>query len=335
MRILFTLLFITTFLHSCKKEIEQTEEMTLLEIQQVKSIDNYPTVSQYTLHCAESGLIAVDFLTDRIHVLDYETLEMKHIFGQSGAGPGELQEAVHAASDKKRLFVLDSGNQRINVYKKEEWVFEKAIPLELLFGTRFGITDDGFIFAASYHGDNPLLRMKTNDNSSKEFFGDWIVPERRTRNEFNVLPYQNRIIAISKTEPVVQFFDSSGTLLSESILDNDPTYSESLNFINSFYQSQENQFATVILFNDAAIWKNYLLIHFYTRPGGNFEFNNFMVYKIVEDGLEKAAAFKTEVPEGRGLGAVSTFCVHNNRLYSNGPLRDIYVYNLKELGLEM
>ncbi|MCC5906906.1 MAG: hypothetical protein JJU13_11900 [Balneolaceae bacterium] len=322
-------------MHSCKKDIEQAEDIALLETVQVKSIGDYPTLSQYTLHCAESGLIAVDFISDRIHVFDYETLEMKHIFGQSGAGPGELQQPVHAASDKKRLFVLDSGNQRMNVYEKEEWLFETAIPLEHVFGTRFEITDDGFILAASYHGDKPLLKLKTDGGSSAELFGDWIVPERRTRNEFHLLPYQNKIIAVSKTEPVVQLFDDNGMFLFESILDNEPLYAESLDFINSFYQNPANEFSTVVLFNDAAIWGNYLLIHFMTRPGGGFQSNNFMVYRIVNNGLEKAAAFNTEIPKGRGLGAVLSFCVHNNKLYSNGPLQDIYVYNLEELNLEM
>lgn len=273
-------------------------------------------------------MIAVDFLTNRIHVFDYETLELLHVFGRDGSGPGESRGATYAVSDAERLFVFDAGNHRVNVYQKANWTFEKILPLDLLFGTRF-IVSPHYIYAASYYGEKPFFKLDIEDDPVAEVFGDWIGPGRGTRNEFNLLSYEDKIIAVSKTEPVVQFYDQSGELLIESVLDDEPLLSERLNFITRFYQNLENRYQTVTLFRDASVFGQYLLINYYTRPEDRVKYNNYLVYRIGENDIKKVASFETEFKE---RSATTTFCVHKNRLYSDGgPLRDLYVYDLDML----
>jgi hypothetical protein len=124
-----------------------------------------------------------------------------------------------------------------------------------------------------------------------------------------------------------------GELLDSHDLGNEARLTETLEFTNQFYLNSENQNSTVVLFGDAAVFDNFLVINFLSRPGGRLKSNNYFVYKIEGNTLQKVAFFETDVGTG---GFTRTFCIHENKLYSNGGQGgiDIYRFDLSFLAVD-
>ena len=302
-------------------------EKVFIDPDQIAELMDFPDLSQYRLTCTESELIATDFRSNIVHIFDYESLEIVESFGGSGRGPGELYGAMHSLSDEKFVYISNAGNQSISVFNKEDWSYHSIIP-QVRSVSRFTVTSDHIYLSSPFENPEiPFIKKNLAEAGNAVYFGSGFENIFFGRNIFNLLMYQDKILAISQSEPVIQLYDREGNQLWVQNIEDEPALSETMNFIRQFYDDSDNQNKTVSLFNDAAVSGEYIVLNFYSRVVGQFKTNDYLVYKIKEYGLDSISSFETNVGTG---GYTSTFCIHENRLYSNGGTNglDLYVFDL-------
>ncbi len=329
----FTLFLTFLVFVNCEKTSNTGKEPILLNPNRVKYVDDTSLLSQYTLTCADSGLIAIDSPTNKIHQFDYNSLEHINSFGKEGRGPKEFLGIYHSAIHEENLFAYDSGNQRVHILNQHDLSYQSAIPIRFS-ATRFAASSDA-LYAAMPFSDNqaPFLKVSIKD-ASVSYFGEWIKNNFPGRNLFHFLLYKNRLIAVSYTEPIIKIYDLFGKLISRFDISNEVILSGSLKFAENVYSESENQLRSVILFRYASIYNDFIILNLIRHDEGshdeNAKYNNYLVYKIDNDQIEKTAFFRTN---NGTRGVTTTFCIHNDRLYSNGsPDRlDIYEFDISFL----
>lgn len=298
-------------------------EKDVIEPDHIIELMDFPDLSQYRLTCTDSELIATDSRSDTIHIFDYETLEIVESFGGSGRGPGELYGAIHSLSDEEYVYISNTGNQSISVFNKEDWSYHSVIP-QVRSVSRFAVSPDHIYLSSPFaNPETPFIKKNLSVVGNMDYFGSGTANSFFGRNIFNLLMYQDKILAISHSEPIIQLYDLSGNQLWAQNIEDEPVLSETMNFIRQFYDNSGNQNQTVSLFNDAAIFDEYLILNYYSRNSGQFKTNNYLVYRMKENGLENVSSFETNVDTG---GFTTTFCVHENTLFSNGGEAGINIY---------
>lgn len=295
----------------------------------VKNLKNDLNLNTYLLTCTESHLIAVDHRTAKISVFDYDILTVSRVIGRRGKGPGEFISPVYAAASDSNVYISDGGNLRITVFNSNDWTLDTTFT-HLSPSGRF-VFLDGFLYLppATLQSSAPFIKMNVSDGSLT-YFGKWANPNkpRLGHDSYSLVLYHHTIIAVAHTKPIIKFFNEKGKLLAVNNLSNEPNIAETLAYAKQIEQPANiNRY--VILFQDAAIYKNYLILNLYKHPNGRFKSNNYLVYKIDNNNLKKAGAFRTNIHGGYTF----SFCVHNNKLYSNGGLGGInlFVFDLSFL----
>jgi DNA-binding beta-propeller fold protein YncE len=329
MRISLSLILCVFILSQCADAEE--EESRLIKPDQIISLIHSSDLSQYTLTCTDSELIATDARSNHVYIFDYNTLEVVESFGRNGSGPGEFNGALYSVADDKSVYVYDSGNQRINVFNSDDWSYQSVISVGRNV-SRFAVSSEHIYLSSPFtRTETPF--MKVNMDGETGYFGEKSEHDFFGRNIFNLLIHREKIIAVSRTEPIIQFYNMQGEFLDSHDIGNEVHLTETLEFTNQFYLNSENQSSTVVLFGDAAVFDNFLVINFLSRPGGRLKTNNYFVYKIEGNTLQKVAFFETDVGTG---GFTRTFCIHENKLYSNGGQGgiDIYRFDLTFLAVD-
>lgn len=92
---------------------------------------------------------------------------------------------------------------------------------------------------------------------------------------------------------------------------NEPILSGTIQFTDRFYREPGNVNRSVILFQNAALFQDHLIVnvidHQEVSHGRAAKYNNYMLFRITGDSLEKAGAFRTDIGE---RGVTRTFCMN-------------------------
>ena len=192
----------------------------------------------------------------------------------------------------------------------------------------------GSIYSAvPFADDNSILRVISLEDYESSHFGETNESIKGRRNYHHALANDSRLVAVSLTEPNVKIYELNGTLIQTVSLEDEPLLSETVNYTTQFYRDPGNSNSAVIMFQDATLIGDTLIVnvlnHKQESNSKTTTYNNYIVYKLDEDSLQKTAAFRTNIG---GRGVTSSFCVNENLLYSTGGANqlDIYVFDIGE-----
>ncbi|HYW36307.1 MAG TPA: 6-bladed beta-propeller [Balneolaceae bacterium] len=324
MKKLFAFLLLATVLSHCGK----TKNSTIRAINpvSVKNLTGDLSLGRYLLTCSDSHLIASDNKTNKISIFNYNGLAASQVIGRTGRGPGEFNNLMYTAADGNHLYVADPGNRRIAVFNMDDWSLDSTIT-KISSTTRFAAAG-GYLYLFAPRAGNPSPFMKVDtghkDHKSVTYFGKWMNPKRpRGWEQYILLFYHHTVIAVSKLKPIVKFYNENGKLLSMQNLAKDRALAQALAYKKRFRQNPANRRSAVILFQDAAIFTNNLILNFNMHINKRkYTSNNYLVYRINGNQLQKVGAFKTNIHGG----FTHTFCIHGNKLYSNGGSGGINIF---------
>ena len=187
--------------------------------------------------------------------------------------------------------------------------------------------------AAPFAEDNSILQMISLEDYESTHFGETNESIKGRRNYHHALANDSRLVAVSLTEPEIKIYELDGSLMETVSLEDEPLLSETLNYMTQFYGDSGNSNSAVIMFQDATLIGDTLIVnvlnHKQESNSKTTTYNNYIVYKLDEDSLQKTAAFRTNIG---GRGVTSSFCVNENLLYSTGGANqlDIYVFDIGE-----
>ena len=310
----------------CSKTDHQFEDVEIIEPLQTVSYSENPEFTNIKLTCADSGLIAVDGRSNRIHQINYETLQLVGSAGRQGWGPGEFNGVYLADSYDGNLYVSDAGNQGIHILNEETLEYEFIIPVSLS-ATRFSV-QSGFIYSpAPYSKTEYALQMIGLDDHSVHYFSERSGAVFPGRDMYHALANDTVLYAVSLTEPVIKMYTREGELITTQNFADELLLSESLQFSDRFYREPGNENRSVILFQDAALFQNYLVVNVINHSEGSHnrsaKYNNYLLFQINGESLKRAGAFRTNIGE---RGITSTFCIQGTRLYSTGGRNGVNIY---------
>ena len=319
---IFVLIACLAILPHCSTNKKQSLKKSDRKINplKVKNLSNDTSLSLYTLTCTDTHLIATDGKTNRISIFNYKNLNPVHVIGRTGHGPGEFDGASYTASLGNKIYVGDGRNRRINVFNKNSWTFDKTIP-HVVASPRFVITKKYLYVSGPIRKDALLMKVNLK-NGNVKYFGKWPNTHKPKYNRFYLLSYKKRIIAISSFNPMIQFYNKQGKLLASHSLKKEKALAKVLAYKRKFRKNPNNRRRAVLLFGDASIYKNFLILNYITRPKGNEKTNNYLVYRIEGNNLKKVIAFKTDIHNG----FTYSFCTHKDIMYTNGGPHGINIF---------
>ena len=133
------------------------EEGTFLDVMGPSIFPGYIAITD------DGGIIVPDENKDCIYILN-EDGTVKHRFGSSGTGKGQLKTPCGVAADKEYILVSETSNNRVQVFK-HDGTFVSMIesindPLKKPRG--LAITKDGYVYVAD-SGNNCIKKYKYRD----------------------------------------------------------------------------------------------------------------------------------------------------------------------------
>ena len=318
----------------CSKTNQQFEDVEILEPSKTVSYSENPEFTNIKLTCADSGLIAVDGRSNRIHQIDYETLQLVRSAGRLGRGPGEFNGVYLADSYDGNLYVSDAGNQGIHILNEETLEVESFIPVRLS-GARFTIRDGSLYSPVPFSEEKSILQRINLDDHTVHYFGERTGSSFPGRNIYHAIKDSNRLYAVSYTEAVIKTYTADGRSISIHNAEDETLLAGTLHFANRFYLEPGNENRSVILFQDAALFKDYLIVNVINHSEGSHnrgaKYNNYLLFRVNGESLMRAGAFRTNIGE---RGVTSTFCIQGTRLYSNGGRDGVKIYEFDLSGFE-
>jgi len=126
--------------------------------------DSFPLTTPIRIRLLGDTLVVADIGDDRIALFDRD-LELLHVFGRSGAGPGELQGAFELVCADGLIAVGDMTNQRISFFTPDGQLVREIRLDEAL--RSFVVGPDGSVYHVSISGRDALFTVIAPDGTRR------------------------------------------------------------------------------------------------------------------------------------------------------------------------
>ncbi len=166
----------------------------------------------------QGNIFLADTVNSRVVVLD-DTGKVNFMFGKLGAGEGDLNApmALSVDSSKGLLYVADSSNNRVQVFKTDG-AFVKTIDLNQDASKKnprpigIAVNKEGNIYVAD--ADNNLVRVFSAQGKPLFKFGGFGAGDGQLCVPVGIdVDEQNKVYVVDMNNSRVQIFDSDGKFL--------------------------------------------------------------------------------------------------------------------------
>jgi hypothetical protein len=162
------------------------------------------------VHCVHDLLFVSDMPLNRVAVFRYEMHQSTYTyitsFGSQGCGDGEFQGTAGIASlHNQYLYVVDCGNDRVCVFKQNDFSFVTSFGSEFLCGPLFICISelDKRLYVTARNG---MLAFHLHDYSFVGRIGDDILVDPKgiclSSNGSSLIVAEHRINRISEFDPI-------------------------------------------------------------------------------------------------------------------------------------
>lgn len=230
-----------------------------------------------------------DYKNNRVICLK-EDFNVLNTFGSTGKGPAEFIAPGYSATHKTRIFVVDEGGLRFNVFTKTG-DFVKTIPLEFMLLTKFAIDNQGLIYTSTPDLEYPITVLDEKGTIVNQF-GNWFPTdspgEKSYRNSRHLLMNSmNQLVSVFETEPILELYNLDGMLIKTIDLSSLDALSGRLEYVKAIFKTNPEEKATggYILFEDAYIHNDYLYLLFTNNHDDSFYTDEVLVVQLTDDGF--------------------------------------------------
>lgn len=264
----------------------------------------------------KNHLLLCEFGNDRISMVDTALSEYKVLI-HPGSGPNEVIAPLNFALDKDKFMVFSDSKRSLAEYKLPSGEYSASIKSEMSHGIfeRFTVTSKKILYSDGNSSWSIIDRESGDQKSFNEYFDiDYLSEKERTaRNTRHIIEYQNRFLAISATEPIVEFLDEDGSLIERVEIPTTKSIDSRLRFRDQeFEMDVENRNATYYLFDDVFVDKNLLYgLIYYQDPITQKTLNNKMVVYEV-NGFELLAKKEITLKNSYDGTFYSSICTIDN-----------------------
>ncbi|MBW6537077.1 MAG: hypothetical protein K0B11_18865 [Mariniphaga sp.] len=210
-----TIIILLFFLLGCKRDRDflKIDQTTLSPVKKISRINDSIFLSLVTDMREYKGFIYLsDFKNNRIVCID-SVYNFSHIIGSPGHGPAELNFPNGCMITNNKIYVIDEGHKRINIYTTKGGHIGNIKGL-VPFSSHFIVVDSVY-YGSPMEPDNtpPIFKARINGKVLKRFGTNTrLINDINTNapRKFFLEKWHDQIIAICESDPIIERYSFDG-----------------------------------------------------------------------------------------------------------------------------
>jgi len=312
------------------------ETISLSPYKKIEQINDTTFLSLIMNITENKGLVYFsDLKNNRIVCVD-SNYKLVHIFGSPGRGPAEFNFPGGAFVHNNKLYAVDEGNNRINIFDLTGKYINNIKGI-IPFKGRF-IINDSMYFGSSLSRDSPPIFKAYLNGELVQRFGNVNrilnnINTKRLKNYF-LESWKDQIIAIVDSDPVIERYTIDGKLVS--------TYDYSnIDYIASYInltklEDKKNRAAGELIGTHMFCLNSYiqgdklfLLLAGRDKQNNKQEMNRILMLDVGKEKIVPIKILELKNNNGKQVGYYS-FCVSGDKLIAY----DCYSYEIHEFSIQ-
>lgn len=215
-KICISLIFIL-FITSCKQSGKQLHVRDLDKNNSIRQLSDSTFFSDIrSIFYHENKFFVAEYNRDNILILQND-LELVRSLGCKGKGPGELLGASHLFVRQDSIFIINDGKRTIEIFDYYGYLTTIDAPQELNLSSdiRFSMYKNDILLSSP--NSNFSMSMFSFNSASIKWFGNLkkykTQKETRIKNQRHIQVAEDKIIALSDCQPVLELYNIDGELL--------------------------------------------------------------------------------------------------------------------------
>lgn len=338
--LMISILLALNFLFGCNqnKFSFNIEQMTLSPVKKIPQINDSIFLSLVSDMFDYQGYIYMsDLKNNRIVCID-STYKFSHIIGSPGNGPAEFNFPNGCVVDNNKLYAIDEGHKRINIYKPNgEFIgnIKGLVPHSgrfivedsIYYGSPMGDDSGPPIFKATIDG-RVLKRFGTNtrlmNNINKDAF-----------RKFFLERWNEQIIAICENDPVIERYSLNGNFIGMLDLSKIKYFNNLFPYFENMQKKERKDlgFAGIISLVLKTYLENnrlFLLMGGYDKSTDKQTCNHILILEIGKEDITPIKILKLNGGTSNDSWYYS-FCVVDNKIIAY----DAFTYEIHEFEINL
>lgn len=250
-----------------------------------------------------------DYKNNRIISLNKNLMNLLTV-GVQGKGPGEFLGISQLYFDDERLWTIDDGGRRVNIYNSK-LEFQSSFPIPNQVSSRFFMIDDNCYLSTPFE-KNPIS-VFNKDRKLLKSFGKWYDDKKFNRNERHLIINNNMIISVLLTKPIVEIYSLNGVFQYDINFHDNEFVKSRLDYSNKFYKKNKGSRVIVKVFSDAYVENEILYLLLITDGDEKVRSNTVLSIPVDKLKIKKVKAYKLN-----DAIWVKSIMVDNNKLFGFG-----------------
>jgi hypothetical protein len=267
----------------------------------------------------------------RIYRLNPKLKVLKQIYN-IGKGPGEFTSITDIDYKNDSLYVFTRSQRKIIVYDSTS-KFVRELSVKNITGQDMAIIGNKIYLSAPF-AEKPIIKLDFSGNKIQAFGQKTADQESYNiyRNERILLSYDNSLIAVSPSKPIVRTYNLDGDLISEKRIEH-PLLKDRIDYVEEFHSKPASNGALglAFLFRDAVIFNNKLFViaHTSSKEQNESNFAFVLAFDLKENGqLSYSNEYKLFRPDrnNRLFGIDLGFVNDNTMLIYDLTSKNIFLF---------
>jgi len=311
---------------SMSEEVSQgvsvQDEERQLNIRKLALLRSIPSINdsifiKTTMGIVESSnqVFINDFDNSRVIALN-EDLELIRFIGREGRGPGEITRSTSIHATQDNIYLFNTGSKRFNIYDMEgNFVNDIKNPYGNNVLTHFTVYDDVIYFSNNV-SEHSITAIDKNGivHEFGKLYEHLDESQRLTRNTRHILSYEDKIIAVGHSEPIIEMFSLDGQKVSTCDLRNSKFLKKTVDILNTKREKlPSNTTTTFNIFLKAIIQDNKLLISFVEyEDQDNTNHDYILVIDLQDSSCEPTELIDISPESPEENRYIGPFCTYDN-----------------------
>lgn len=168
------------------------------------------------LHVAGGNVFVVDRQASQIHRVTLEGQSLPS-FGEAGGGPGQYQRIVDAVPTPAGLFVVDTGNGRVEILSYEGEILASH-PLDRFIFLAEPLGPDAITLFYTSGGEPEWGRMDEAGHMEPHPFPDFVAPEGQMAPVSVGSTWGERLVRLRYATPQIRLYSLEGKLETDVVI---------------------------------------------------------------------------------------------------------------------
>jgi hypothetical protein len=192
----------------------------------VRDLEKNASISQLSDSTFFSDIRSIFYYDDKYYIAEYNrdnililnnNLDLERSLGNKGRGPGELMGVSHLFVRQDSIFVINDGKRTIEIFDYKGYLATIDAPqeIELSSDIRFCLLANDILLSSP--NSNFSMSMFSFNSASIKWFGNLkkykTQKETKIKNQRHIQVTEDKIIALSDCQPVLELYNIDGELL--------------------------------------------------------------------------------------------------------------------------